>query len=288
MHLSNIQYSPRCRGFRWGSPSGQDAGRDAHARQVLVEMYTSQGCDMCPEAERMLGAMGEEDPRIVPIAFHVDHFNDPWKEVFSDELYSRRQMAYNQLYTQPKHPDCGLYQYVDDNDRRRAVRQRSGRRASARSMIRRALGRKPAVAIDVNLALDPGFTHGYGHRQGDEPGRPCRENAAAGLRRAPRGRRRHPRRLGRERRQVAGREFTIPGTVRRNTSSSSWTASRPRSNGSRSPSSRPGIGASSGWPCSSRTSAMARCTRRRTFPWQTTSTTGDSSTPAEKAAAGTH
>ncbi len=57
----------------------------------------------------MLGAMGEEDPRIVPIAFHVDHFNDPWKEVFSDELYSRRQMAYNQLYTQPKHPDCGLY-----------------------------------------------------------------------------------------------------------------------------------------------------------------------------------
>src|ERR1700677_2653645 len=75
---------------------------DQTKRMVLVELYTSQGCDMCPTAERMLGALAERDRRIVPIAFHIDYFNDPWKDVFSDPLYSQRQMTYNQLYTKPK------------------------------------------------------------------------------------------------------------------------------------------------------------------------------------------
>ena len=86
---------------------GQDAGRDAPRRMVLVELYTSQGCDMCPAAEKMLGALAERDRGIVPIAFHVDYFNDPWKDVFSDPLYSQRQMAYNQLYTKPKNASTG-------------------------------------------------------------------------------------------------------------------------------------------------------------------------------------
>ena len=53
-------------------------------RMVLVELFTSQGCDMCPTAEKMLGALAESNKEIVPIAFHVDYFNDPWKDVFSD------------------------------------------------------------------------------------------------------------------------------------------------------------------------------------------------------------
>ena len=66
---------------------------DDSKRLVLVELYTSQGCDMCPEAEKLLGALAEREGKIVPIAFHVDYFNDPWKDVFSDPLYSRRQMT---------------------------------------------------------------------------------------------------------------------------------------------------------------------------------------------------
>ncbi len=83
--------------------------RDEPKRMVLVELYTSQGCDMCPTAEKVLGALAERDRRIVPIAFHVDYFNDPWKDVFSDPLYSQRQMTYNQLYTKPKNAEYGLY-----------------------------------------------------------------------------------------------------------------------------------------------------------------------------------
>jgi hypothetical protein len=45
---------------------------------------------MSPAAEKMLGALAEQDRRIVPIAFHVDYFNLPWKDAFPDPLYSCR------------------------------------------------------------------------------------------------------------------------------------------------------------------------------------------------------
>jgi hypothetical protein len=122
-------------------------------KMVLVELYTSQGCDMCPAAEQMLGALSEQDRGVVPIAFHVDYFNVPWKDVFSDPLYSERQMAYNQLYTKPKNPEYGLY-YTPMMmiDGEQSVNGRDA--ASARAAIRQARARKPGVAIDVALELD--------------------------------------------------------------------------------------------------------------------------------------
>jgi hypothetical protein len=130
---------------------------DSHSqpsKMVLVELYTSQGCDMCPGAEKILGALAEKDRRIVPIAFHVDYFNDPWKDVFSEPLYSQRQMVYNQLYTKPKNPQYGLY-YTPMMmiDGEQSVNGRDI--AAAQEAIRQALARKPAVAIDVDLALKP-------------------------------------------------------------------------------------------------------------------------------------
>jgi hypothetical protein len=35
--------------------------RDGSKRMVLVELYTSQGCDMCPAAEKILGALSERE-----------------------------------------------------------------------------------------------------------------------------------------------------------------------------------------------------------------------------------
>jgi len=130
--------------------SGQDARPDQAKRMVLVELYTSQGCDMCPTAEKVLGSLAERDRRIVPIAFHVDYFNDPWKDVFSDPLYSQRQMTYNQLYTKPKNADYGLYytpMLMIDGEQ--SVNGRDP--ATAEAAIRQALAKKPAVRLDVSL-----------------------------------------------------------------------------------------------------------------------------------------
>ncbi len=126
--------------------------RDEPKRMVLVELYTSQGCDMCPTAEEILGALAERESRIVPIAFHVDYFNDPWHDVFSDPLYSKRQMVYNQLYTKPKNQEYGLY-YTPMLmiDGRQSVNGRDP--ASAEAAIRQALARKPAVGLDVSVSV---------------------------------------------------------------------------------------------------------------------------------------
>jgi hypothetical protein len=123
---------------------------DEPKRVVLVELYTSQGCDMCPTAEKILGSLAEQETRIVPIAFHVDYFNDPWKDVFSDPLYSQRQAAYNQLYTKPKNKEYGLY-YTPMLmiDGRESINGRDA--ASALEAIRQAAARKPAVGLQVAL-----------------------------------------------------------------------------------------------------------------------------------------
>ncbi len=120
------------------------------SRKVLVELYTSQGCDMCPAAEKILGELAVRDPAIVPIAFHVDYFNEPWKDVFSDALFSQRQMTYNQLYKGPKNAEYGLYytpMFMIDGEL--SVNGRD--RASAEAAIRRARAKKPAVALDTTL-----------------------------------------------------------------------------------------------------------------------------------------
>ena len=119
---------------------------------VLVELFTSQGCDMCPEAERVLGAIAARSPRVVPIALHVDYFNDPWKDPFSDKLHSERQAAYNALYTKPKNPEYGLYYtpmvMVD------GVQSVNGRDLEGiQAAVRQAQARKPQVSLDATLEL---------------------------------------------------------------------------------------------------------------------------------------
>jgi hypothetical protein len=134
------------------SALAQSTERDEQKRLVLVELYTSQGCDMCPEAERSLGMLAQRNPRIVPIAFHVDYFNDPWKDIFSDPLYSQRQMAYNALYTKPKNSEYGLYytpMLMIDGEQSINGRDLPG----AQAAIRQAITKKPDVALTVNLVL---------------------------------------------------------------------------------------------------------------------------------------
>jgi hypothetical protein len=62
---------------------------------ALVELYTSEGCDSCPPADRWLSTFAAA-PRAsrlaVPIAFHVDYWNSlGWTDVYSDARFSERQ-----------------------------------------------------------------------------------------------------------------------------------------------------------------------------------------------------
>jgi hypothetical protein len=61
----------------------------------LVELYTSEGCDSCPPADRWLSATFA-DPRqpAIALAFHVDYWDRlGWKDRFADARYTARQHA---------------------------------------------------------------------------------------------------------------------------------------------------------------------------------------------------
>ena len=117
-------------------------------KKVLVELYTSQGCDSCPPASDLLGklaGMGYGPDRIVPLNFHVDYFNTPWEDPFSDPSYSDRQQSYNQvmqrtdLYFTPLMMVDGRYPFLGSN------------REQAVAALRQARNEPARVALKLNL-----------------------------------------------------------------------------------------------------------------------------------------
>lgn len=69
-------------------------------RVALLELYTSEGCDSCPPADRWvssLPARGLDPTRVVTLGFHVDYWNQlGWIDPFSKADYSARQQAASQ------------------------------------------------------------------------------------------------------------------------------------------------------------------------------------------------
>jgi hypothetical protein len=64
-------------------------------RVALLELYTSEGCDSCPPADRWasgLASRGFTSDRLVALAFHVDYWNYlGWRDPYSKAEYSDRQ-----------------------------------------------------------------------------------------------------------------------------------------------------------------------------------------------------
>ena len=57
----------------------------------VVELYTSEGCNSCPPADRWLSRL-KADPQTIALAFHVDYWDRlGWKDRFASPAYTRRQ-----------------------------------------------------------------------------------------------------------------------------------------------------------------------------------------------------
>jgi hypothetical protein len=128
-------------------------------KKVLAELYTSQGCDMCPKAEQLFGSLAQLDvdtDRIVPVAFHVDYFNSPWKDPFSDNAFSKRQYEYSLIYQRENQIDNANYLYFTPMlmvDGRQPML--GSDQTKSQAALRRSLAESPAVSIDTKLTPDP-------------------------------------------------------------------------------------------------------------------------------------
>jgi hypothetical protein len=63
---------------------------------ALVELYTSEGCNSCPPADRWLSTL--KPGKVVPLSLHVDYWDYiGWKDPYAKREFSQRQRKLSQL-----------------------------------------------------------------------------------------------------------------------------------------------------------------------------------------------
>lgn len=70
------------------------AGDIKQTPRAVLELFTSQGCSSCPEADALLLELDARD-ELIALAYHVDYWDYiGWPDTFGSEAYSDRQRDY--------------------------------------------------------------------------------------------------------------------------------------------------------------------------------------------------
>lgn len=81
-------------GTAWAAPSC--TAQSSASVTPVVELYTSEGCNSCPPADRWISSLKAE-PGVVALAFHVDYWDRlGWKDRFARPAFTQRQAQQQQ------------------------------------------------------------------------------------------------------------------------------------------------------------------------------------------------
>lgn len=121
---------------------------------AVVELYTSEGCNSCPPADRWLSLTPVDTQHWIPLALHVDYWDSlGWKDTFGRAAFSARQRALGDaantstIYT----PEV----FVSGHELRRWADHADFSRAIA---ARNALPATADIALDATTANAPRTT----------------------------------------------------------------------------------------------------------------------------------
>lgn len=68
---------------------------------VMIELYTSEGCNSCPPAESFLNQLAQDKQlwhTYIPLAFHVDYWDYlGWRDTFATTANTQRQQTYGKV-----------------------------------------------------------------------------------------------------------------------------------------------------------------------------------------------
>jgi hypothetical protein len=77
--------------------TGPQPGAVSTTPKGVVELFTSQGCSSCPQADALLGRLAQRDD-VIAISLSVDYWDYlGWKDTLAQSKFGERQKAYAQV-----------------------------------------------------------------------------------------------------------------------------------------------------------------------------------------------
>lgn len=65
--------------------------------RAVIELFTSQGCSSCPEADRLVGEIAK-DSSVIVVSLPIDYWDYlGWKDTLADPKFTARQKAYSKI-----------------------------------------------------------------------------------------------------------------------------------------------------------------------------------------------
>jgi hypothetical protein len=149
--------------------AAQCTASSGERRVPLLELYTSEGCDSCPPADRWLSSLparGYGIDRVIALAFHVDYWNYlGWVDPFAQKRFTERQ-RHTATRNQSRVVYTPQFTLNGRDYRRGALRDDFGERIA---MLQQE---KPRASLLLALTMAPGSVSVSGNATIDAAERP--------------------------------------------------------------------------------------------------------------------